>query len=243
MEGRQLRCSNRWWHRRGVVQMPSLGTCLHHHLPVRGWPLLSDHKTDQDHWISPPVWRAGCGGEGSMGLYDGPVAGCGIGHCVSVVAGALCIVAATLRALWTRRITQCHCLGYALTTLWFIAMSWWRSSMEPRRIRVRSSILTPCLIIFAVVHYHSELLSVCGELLSVAEQKCWWHVVNENDRFEIVMNLFSLLINCFLFICVMATIGRSSFGGSSSEEAVRRGGHSKMWPFEVSDVVFKLVFS
>jgi hypothetical protein len=54
---------------------------------------------------------------------------------------------------------------------------------------------------------------------------------------EIVMNLFFLLINCFLFIHVMATIERSLFGVSRLEEAIRRCEHLKC------DVVFKLVFS
>jgi hypothetical protein len=58
-----------------------------------------------------------------MGLYDGPVAGCEAGLHVSIVVGALCTTA-TIRALWTQQLTRRRCLGYALTTLWFLAMSW-----------------------------------------------------------------------------------------------------------------------
>jgi hypothetical protein len=59
-----------------------------------------------------------------MGLYDGPIADCEAGLHVSAVTGALCIVTAALRALWTRRLTRRRCLGYALTTLSFLPMSW-----------------------------------------------------------------------------------------------------------------------
>jgi hypothetical protein len=59
-----------------------------------------------------------------MGLYEGPIAGCEADPYVSAFADALCTVAATLRALWTWRLTRRRCLGYALITLWFLAMSW-----------------------------------------------------------------------------------------------------------------------
>jgi hypothetical protein len=59
-----------------------------------------------------------------MGLYDVLVAGCETGPFVGVVAGAFRTITATLRALWTWRFTRRRCLGCALTTSWFLAMSW-----------------------------------------------------------------------------------------------------------------------
>jgi hypothetical protein len=57
-------------------------------------------------------------------------------------------------------------------------------------------------------------------------------VMNVNDRVEIVMILLSLLINCFLFIHVMATIGGVHSKAVIQkrlfeEEAIRRSGCSK----------------